>query len=206
MTPVLEELDLRILHDQRRGGTVDGIPFLCLHGPLAVNSFADDVEDSSQHFSPDGNGNRRPFVDRLLTALQSIGGFHGDAPDGAFAYMLGNFEDEIFLPVVDGRVGKIYGPINRRKAVGRKTDVNHRSDNLYDLPHILGIHFCAPPLRALQRLDCWVGVSPSKKGGAERFIYPPASSLLRLALKRFRASHDVHHFVGDALLARFVVD
>ena len=48
-----QEFDFRVLHDERRGGTVDGIRFFGLYRAQAVNRLADYVEHPAQNLFAD---------------------------------------------------------------------------------------------------------------------------------------------------------
>ncbi len=134
--PRFESLDFRLLIDEFRRGTVNGVGFLGVDRTLFIYGLPDDVENASQRFFSDRYRDTRAGVHRVRAANQALRGVHRNATDGIFTQVLRHFDNEIPLHVADRGIADLERIVNwRQRAVG-KFDVDDRSQNLGDLPHI----------------------------------------------------------------------
>ena len=97
----LEDLRFGRLLGIGRRRLVDGALAGGDHRAGFVDRLADDVDDAAEAFLADRNRDRRAGVDHLLAANETFGDVHRDAAHGAFAEMLGHFENEA-VAVVGG--------------------------------------------------------------------------------------------------------
>src|SRR5262249_27547309 len=102
-----------------------------------VHWLTDDVEDSAQRFLAHRNQNRATGIDDRHTASEAIGGRHGDRTHLAFTEMLGDLEHELLRVGADVFIldsGHLERVIDCGQLAGLELDVDHRTDDLDDLP------------------------------------------------------------------------
>src|SRR5262249_32812242 len=125
----------RLLHESG-WRAVDGVVFLRLDRPAFVYRLTAHIKDSPHHPFPDGHGNRRPGVDDLVTAFETLGARHGHGPDPVVGEVLLHFERQL-----DGLVMNFVFDGQRVVDAGqffREFNVYHRTD---DLNNFAFIHF-----------------------------------------------------------------
>ncbi len=128
----LEELVGGGLLRELRRRTMDLPELLRFDRRAAIDRFADDVHDAAERFLADRDADAVARVADFHAADESVGGVHRDAAHGVLTEVLRHFDDEVFLPRVDGRVGDPERAIDRGELAGLKLDVDDRSDDLRD--------------------------------------------------------------------------
>ena len=99
-------------------------------GEDIVDRLADDVEDAAEGLGADRHDNLLAGIEYVLTTNQAVGRVHGNGPHGVFTQMLGDFQNQVPLPVVNRRVGHLKRVVDLGKLAGFKFDVDNRADDL----------------------------------------------------------------------------
>jgi len=123
-----EHLSLGGLIGERGGVTVDGPLDLGVDGTTAINSFTDDVHDTSEGLVTDGDGNRGAEVRDGLATDETISGVEGNATDDVVTQVLGDLEGATVLTFLDFKTVK-----NAGKFAVLENNVQHGTHNLGDL-------------------------------------------------------------------------
>ena len=146
LDPGLEDLSRGRLVDESGRRPMDRIATDSLHGPLAVDRLADDVEEAAQRLWADRNGDGLAGRDDLHPAAQAVARVHRDRAHPVVAEVLLHFGDHepAVLALHAERV------VDLGKLALGEGDVEHRSDDLDDVPGRLR----AALLRRRFRLDC----------------------------------------------------
>ena len=142
----LERLDLGLLVDERRRLAVDRVVLLGFHRRTLVHGLADHVQDAPQGLVAHGHADAGAGVHGVHAADEPLGGVHGDAADGVLAQVLRHLHHQVPLPVVDGLVGDLDGVVDRRQVPVGKLNVDHRAQDLSNLPHLHSV-FVLPKIR-----------------------------------------------------------
>lgn len=71
------------------GGALVGVDWTTL-----IDGLTNDVDDTAESLSTDGNTNGRASVDDLLATNQTLCSVHGDGTHGVLTQVLGNFQDQ----------------------------------------------------------------------------------------------------------------
>ena len=137
LDPGGECLDLGGLVHERRSFTVDAVLFLVADRAHLVNRLADDVQDAAQGLLADRDRDLLAHVEDLLATNQTVGGVHRDGSDCVLAEVLGNFQDQVELLVVDRRVGDPKSVVNRGEHARLEFDVDNRADDLRYFSEVL---------------------------------------------------------------------
>ena len=77
----LQDLSGSRLVDERRGVSVDGRKLDALDGTTLVNGLANDVHDTAESRSADGDTDGGTGVDDLLATNETLGTVHGNGAD-----------------------------------------------------------------------------------------------------------------------------
>ncbi len=137
LDPGGERLDLGGLVDECRRFPVNGVFFFRVHGSHLVDRVADDVQDAAEGLPPDRHRDLLAGIDGVLAANQTIGGIHGDGSDDIFTEMLGNFQHQVILLVIDRWIGNPERIVNRRQLARLELYVDNRTDDLRYFPDVL---------------------------------------------------------------------
>jgi len=127
----LEDVDRRILLEERRGRPVNGQLLVRHDLAEAVHGAADDVDDAPQARLADGNHDRGARVLDGHAAHQAVGDVHRDAAHDVVAKVLGHLDDEVVLGVIDGLVRDGEGRQDGGKFSLCELHVDNRPDDLY---------------------------------------------------------------------------
>ena len=90
----LQDLSGSRLVDERRGVSVDGRKLDALDGTTLVNGLANDVHDTAEGGSTDGDTDGGAGVDNLLATNETLGTVHGNGADRVLAEVSRDLEDE----------------------------------------------------------------------------------------------------------------
>ena len=83
------------LFHERGRGAMDRAKFVGLHRPLFIHGVAGDVEHAAHDGLAHGHGNRPAGVGDLESALEPVGGGHGDGAHPVVAEVLLHFERQL---------------------------------------------------------------------------------------------------------------
>ena len=115
---------------------MDSPSFLTFGSGLVVNGFAENVENSSERTSADGNGDRTARINCVNASYKSVCGGHCDASNDIVADMLCNLADKLFTVVVN-----FYCIQKIRQVILFKCDIDYRTDDLDYLTDIFLWHY-----------------------------------------------------------------
>ena len=109
---------------------MDGLSYSAVNATQTVDVLAHHVEYAALDLLANGHLNGVTHRNNLLAAGKTVGGVHGDRPNGVFSNVLLGFHND-FLTV---GAGNHQGFINLRKSCGvREINVYNRSDYLCNL-------------------------------------------------------------------------
>ncbi len=117
---------------ERGGGTMNFPLFLGFGLGLVVYRVAEKVEYTSEGSLSDGYLDRSACVNCLHASDKTVRAAHRDAAHDIVADMLRDLYDQLGAIVVD-----LNGVQQVRQAVGRKSYIKHRSDDLHDRAYVL---------------------------------------------------------------------
>jgi len=109
---------------------MDTVFFLISDWAHLVYRFTDDVNNTTEGLATDRCADLLACVDDNLTALEAVGGVHSNCTNRVFTQMLGYFEHQVVLTVVNGRIGYPKCVIDLRQFAGLELDVNNCADDL----------------------------------------------------------------------------
>src|SRR2546425_1991261 len=133
----LEHLDLGGLSLEVRRRAMDRIRLLGVDRRTLVHRLTDDVEDAAERLLADGHRNGAAGVGHSRAPGAAVGGGHGGRAHLALAQLLGNLEHELLrigedVLVLDAR--HLERVVDRGQFTRLELDVDHRADDLDDLP------------------------------------------------------------------------
>lgn len=97
----LQDLSSRRLVDERRGVSVNGRELDTLDGTTLVNGLANDVHDTAEGGSTDGDTDGGTGVNDLLATDETLGTVHGNGADRVLTEVSSDLEDETTTVEVD---------------------------------------------------------------------------------------------------------
>ena len=97
----LQDLSGSRLVDERRGVSVDGRKLDALDGTTLVNGLANDVHDTAEGGSTDGDTDGGTGVNDLLATDETLGTVHGNGTDRVLTKVSSDLEDETTTVEVD---------------------------------------------------------------------------------------------------------
>src|SRR5579863_7985099 len=109
---------------------------VCRAGKRAelIHGLAKNVHHAAKSGAADGHFDGLAEVLRLHAAHEALGGLHGDGADAAFAKVLLHFSGYVNRSGnVKPFAGDVHVIVNSRKMTRFKLNVEHRTDDLYDV-------------------------------------------------------------------------
>ena len=100
------------------------------HGSFAVDRFADDVEQPSQHLFTNRDLDGSPHVGYPGAARQAVGGIHGHAADQMFAQMLLHLQHQAAFSVP--AVLDLERVVDGRQFLAAEIHIDDDTDNFLD--------------------------------------------------------------------------
>ncbi len=119
-----EDFSLGGLIDEFRGRTVNWQGLISLDRAFLVNRLTDNVHDTAEGSGTDRHVDRRTGIGNFLTADQTVGGVHGDCPDGVFTKMLCDFENQSDITDLGGQC------VHDCWQIAVKLHIHHGAQNL----------------------------------------------------------------------------
>src|SRR5262249_31837359 len=150
---------LGLLIFELRSRSVNRVGLLRLNRAFLVDRFPEHVDETTERFTADRNGNRGTRILNVHSTRETIGGGHGYPTHSVFAKVLGHFKRQshnrlsgglIFLLVDLERV------IDVGEMPGGKLYVHHRSDHLYHFSCAHKLLSWPKPFRASPRIPSFV--------------------------------------------------
>src|SRR6266849_1901229 len=114
-----------------------------------IHRLTHDVEDPAQGLFSDRHGDPGAGVAHWYATDQAFSAIHSDTADGVLTQMLGDFEDQVPLLVVDRAIGDLKGVVNGRERAVLELDVYYGSHHLRDLSDV--------HIRSLLAFECLTG-------------------------------------------------
>ena len=105
MIPVVNASTLVDWSTNDGAGTMDRVLFFRVNRTHFVNRLADNIDNPTESFAADRHRDLLAGIDGILATNQTVGRIHGDGPDDIFTEMLGNFQHQVVLLVIDRRIG-----------------------------------------------------------------------------------------------------
>ncbi len=140
-------LNSRGLFHETRRGTMN-FPFhIGTNRTGFVNRLTDHVQDAAEGLGTNRHNDLLAGIEHLLTADQTVGTVHGDGPNRIFTQMLGNFQNQVPLPVINRGVGYFERVVDLGELAGIELNVDNRADDLCNASFIHDepfLHVCPP--------------------------------------------------------------
>ena len=139
----LEDLGSRRLVGEGRRCPVDRVASLALHGALAVDRLADDVEEPPERVLSDGHRDRAAGVGHLHAASQAVGGLHRDGAHPVVPEVLLHLRRDFLAALVLALHGE--GVVDLGQLALLEAHVEDGTDDLDDLARpgrFLLLHGC----------------------------------------------------------------
>src|SRR3569623_520818 len=170
---------------------VDGPAVFFTDGTGCVDGLAEHVHDAAEGFDTDRHLDGRAGAGDAETALQAVGGTHGDGTHHAVTQLLLHLEGQ-------AGVRDVQRVIDLGHGITRKFHVDHRADNLYDL--------AGPPRFSPLYLSESVCARRMSASRTNLFTLWSTRSECHRRSHRGSAAADLRNLLGVRRLARLVVD
>src|SRR5262245_2751499 len=150
---------LGLLIFELRSRSVNRVGLLRLNRAFLVDRFPEHVDETTERFTADRNGNRRTSILNVHSTCETISGGHGHATHAVFAKVLRHFKRQSHSRLSGGLILLLVDlerVIDAREMPGRKLDVHHRSDHLYHFSCTHKLLSWPKPFRASPRIPSFV--------------------------------------------------